>query len=99
MPQAIMRSMARALFTIRDRLEVPGRGVAVVGLVPIGDELFSRGSPIEIRYIDGTTRHTQIASIELVSPHPPDHAAAVMFPLDITKADLPVGAEVWSVDS
>ena len=98
MPQAIMRVMARALFTIRDRLEVPGRGVAVVGLVPIGDELFSPGCPLEIRHMDGTTRRTQIASIEFVSPHRPDHAVAVMFPLDITKADLPVGAEVWSVD-
>ena len=93
-----MRIMARALFTVRHPFEIPGRGVAVVGLVPIGDELFSPGSPLEIRYMDGTTRRTQIASIGLMSPHQPDHAAAVMFPLDITKSDLPVGAEVWSVD-
>ena len=93
-----MRAMARALFTVRHPFEIPGRGVAVVGLVPIGDELFSPGSPLEIRYADGTRRRTQIASIEFVSPHQPDHAMAVMFPLEITKADLPIGAEVWSVD-
>lgn len=86
------------LFAIKDRLVIPGRGVAAVGLVPIGDELFRVGDPIVVRRLDGSCVQTRMAGIEWVSPPRPDKAFAVMFPPELTKDDLPLGAEVWSVD-
>jgi hypothetical protein len=90
--------MARWLFTIREPFEVRGCIVAI-GLVPIGEERFRVGDPLELRRPDRSRQRTQIMGIEFMSPPPVDHALAVVFPKHLTKDDLPIGAEVWSVDS
>lgn len=92
-----MLCMARLLFTVQDHFDIQGRGVVTVpGLGPA--ERLWIGDPLEIRRPDGTSMRTRIAGLEMLSRRPKDQAVPVLFPPELTKDDLPLGAEVWSVD-
>jgi hypothetical protein len=90
--------MARILFTVGDRFLVQGRGlVAVPGIVPQGSECFRVGDPLLLRHPDGSVLRTAIGGLELLDPNP-NHEVVVLFK-DLSKDDVPVGTEVWSVDT
>jgi hypothetical protein len=90
--------MSRLLFTVEDSFMIKGQGlVPVPGIVPQGQERFGPGDPIELRRPDGIRLTTRIASLELVSAHPPRNDWHVVL-RDLSKDDVPVGTEVWSVD-
>ncbi|MFO0899803.1 MAG: hypothetical protein U0836_20425 [Pirellulales bacterium] len=91
--------MARLLFTVVDRFDIEGRGVVAVPGLAAADAALRPGTLLEIRRSDAPARRTRLAGLELLNPSPKDRIVPIMFPLDITKADLPIGAEVWSVDS
>ena len=91
--------MARKLLTVEHPFYIEGWGVALAPvLVPQGDEVFRQGDPIDIKFPDGTVVRTQIASLSRPNPNP-DYGLIILLPPSFKKGDVPVGAEVWSVDS
>ena len=91
--------MPRLLFVVADLFEIARRGpVLIPGIVPQGEERFRVGDLLELRRPDGTLLKTHIAGLELLNPSPPDHAVAVLLPIGISRQDIPVGTEVWSID-
>ena len=90
--------MGRKLFTVEDTFVIRQRGVVVVpGIAPLGEEKFRIGDPLELRRPDGTRRQTAIAGLEMFHRPEPSAAFPLLLPQDITKEDVPIGTEVWSV--
>jgi len=86
--------MAKLLFTVTDHFDVQGLGVVVApGIGP--EERLLRGDPLDIRRPDGSSLRTHVAGLESLAQRALG-TTPILFPL--TKADLPLGAEVWSVD-
>ncbi len=91
--------MARLLFTVEDSFLIQGRGlVPVPGITPVGNERFYIGDGILLRRPDGTELNWQIGGIEMFNP-PSKTFDVVILLKDLTKDDVPIGTEVWSVDS
>jgi hypothetical protein len=75
---------------------IRGRGlVPVPGIVPVGEERFRAGDPLLLKRPDGTELRTTITSLEIMNPNP-RHEVVVLLK-ELTKEDVPVGTEVWSV--
>jgi hypothetical protein len=88
--------MGRLLFVVEDTFAITGRGLVLVpGILPEGDERFRVGNSILLRKPDGSTVETRIGGLELLCPNP-RHDVVIMLK-DRTKADVPIGTEVWSV--
>jgi hypothetical protein len=91
--------MTRRLLTVEEPFTIEGRGVCLSPVLVIqDDEAFQIGDPIDIRHPDGRVVRTNIAALELPYPNP-DHGWIIMLPQSIKIGDIPVGSEVWSVDS
>lgn len=91
--------MARKLLTVTGVFQVEGRGVCVMPvLVPVGNEVIHQGDAIDIKCPDGQVMRTRMANLCLPTPNP-DHGWIIMFPSSVQKSDVPIGAEIWSVDS
>jgi hypothetical protein len=90
--------MARLLFTVTDRFYIAGRGVIPVpGIVPATNERFRPGDPLLLKRPDGSEIYTRIAGIEMPNPNPGPVVLVTL--LELTKDDVPVGTQVWSVDA
>ncbi len=90
--------MARLLFTVEDAFFIEGRGlVPFPGIVPVENERFRIGDSIMLKRADGTELKRQLAGIELCSPPQPNYAVVILLK-GLTKDDVPIGTEVWSVD-
>jgi len=93
--------MARRLLVVEDTFFLKNRGlVPVPGIVPQGDERFRIGDPILIRRADGSHLEWTIGGIEMIGyafgiPRQND---VVILLKDLTKEDIPIGSEIWSVD-
>lgn len=89
--------MGRRLCIVEDTFTIAGRGLTFIpGIVPAGDERFYIGDPILLKRPDGSSIQTSIAGIGLVGGA--GHAADVPVLLrGLTKEDVPIGTEVWSV--
>jgi hypothetical protein len=77
-------------FAIRDRGLVP-----VPGIVPHGDERFRVGDPIMLKRPDGSVVKTRIGGLELVCPN--QRHDVVILLRELSKEDVPIGTEVWSM--
>jgi hypothetical protein len=89
--------MSRCLFIVENTFTVPGHGLVLCpGIVPEGNERFRVGDRLSLKTPDGNERELQIDGIELLNPPPQNFAVTVMFK-KLTKADVPIGTEVWSV--
>jgi hypothetical protein len=89
--------MARLLFTVTDRFYLPGRGVIPFpGIVPVEDERFRRGDSLLLKRPDGSEIQARIGGFELPNPNP--GLVVVVNLLELTKDDVPIGTQVWSVD-
>jgi len=90
--------MSRCLSKVEDTFSIAGRGLVFVpGIVPIGDERFRVGDPLLLRRPDGTCLETVISGLALCCPNP-RHEVDVLLK-GLTKHDVPIGTEIWSVDS
>jgi hypothetical protein len=91
--------MARKLLTVECPFYIEGLGV---GLHPVlvleDDEVFRKGDPIDIKFPDGRVVRTEIASLMLPTPNP-ECGLGILLPPSFKKNDVPVGSEVWSVDT
>ena len=98
--------MARKLITVDDSFYIEGHGLCLTPvLVPQDDEIFRRGDLIDIKIPNyQVTRtsiqiiQTTITDLDLPTPNP-KHGWIIMIPASFRKEDVPVGSEVWSVDS
>jgi hypothetical protein len=89
--------MARCLFTVEDTFVIRDRGLVLVpGIIPEGEERFRVGDPIVLLRPDGSFIEANMDGLELLFPNP-RHEVVIMLK-GMTKADVPVGTEVWSVD-
>jgi translation elongation factor EF-Tu-like GTPase len=96
---SVAKKMARLLFTVEDTFMIEGRGlVPLPGIVPQGDEQFRVGDPISLKRPDGSEIEWTIGGLELLSPPPPQHYVVVLLK-GLSKDDVPIGTEIWSVDN
>ena len=91
--------MARKLFVVQDTIFIKSRGVAALpGIVPEGDERFRVGEPIILKRPDGTELSWQSGGLELMhTPRP--RGDIVVLLQGLSKDDVPLGTEIWSVDA
>jgi hypothetical protein len=90
--------MARLLFTVEDIWIVRGRGIGPLpGIIPQGDEKFQRGDRLQLRRPDGSTLMTTIAGWDMFN-RGPNGEVFILLEKSITKDQVPIGTEVWSVD-
>lgn len=92
--------MARCLFVVENTFFIRGRGlVPFPGIVPQGDERFYIGDPISLRRPDGSCLDWAISGIEMINCTPPRrHNEVVIVLHGLSKDDVPIGTEVWSID-
>ena len=92
--------MTRCLLVVEDTFLIKSRGLVVVpGLLPQGEERFRTGDPILLKRPDGSCLEWTIGEIEMIlmtPPKPRDDLAILL--KDLSKDDVPIGTEVWSVD-
>lgn len=90
--------MARCLFTVEDRIVLSGRGLMLVpGIVTQGEERFRVGDPIQIRRPDGSVLEWKIGALPMVHVQKPLDTVVVLMD-GLNENDVPVGAQIWSVD-
>jgi hypothetical protein len=92
--------MARCLFIVEDTFSIKGRGlVPVPGILCQGEERFRVGDPLLLKRPDGSCLEWKIGAIELISCSPPRPKHEVVIVLHgLSKDDVPIQTQVWSVD-
>jgi hypothetical protein len=92
--------MARLLFRITEVLTIPNRGIVLLpGLNFVGDERFRVGEPLLLKRPDGTVIDATIGAIQLLKRLEPLPCEPAIMLTTLCKEDVPIGTEVWSVDS
>jgi hypothetical protein len=56
------------------------------------------GDSVELRRDGVVVFRTAVTGIELCDPWSPNRLFAFLLPRGVTKADVPIGAEVWTVE-
>ena len=92
--------MSFRLFIVDGRFTVFGRGIALLPGVPkdAAGPCVAPGMSIELHRPDGTILATTIRTVEWWQT-PPSSCAPLHLSPEIEKDDVPVGTEVWLVDS
>lgn len=88
--------MEKLLSIVEDVFELSGRPSVVIvpGVPRAGDCRLKVGDPLKLRRPDGTEASTFVGGLELTSP-PSTTSIALMLGPSMTKADVPIGTEVW----
>ena len=88
--------------TVSDTFEIKGRGLVVATDTPYErlprDLKLRIGDPIEFRSGCRVLRST-VVGIEHCDPWTPKNLFAFLLPREVVKADVAVGAEVWTVEA
>lgn len=86
------------LSTVEDTFELSGRSSIIVapGIPRHGPHTWKVkvGEPVVLEAPDGTTHHTVIGGIEMLSPPHPDFIPVMLGP-GISKQMVPVGTKIW----
>lgn len=91
--------MSRRLITVEHVFSIEGRGIGLAPVaIPEGSEVFRVHDPIDLKMPDGTVVRTEAARWMLPTPNP-EGGLNILLPPSFKKADVPVGTEVWSVDT
>jgi hypothetical protein len=92
--------MARCLLIVAEIFFIKGRGlVPVPGILCQGEERFRVGDPLLLKRPDGSCLEWKIGGIELISCSPPRPKNEVVILLQgLSKDDVPIETQVWSVD-
>ncbi|MHC4201976.1 MAG: hypothetical protein ACYSU0_18460 [Planctomycetota bacterium] len=88
--------MARLVFMVASVFDIRGRGVVVCPSDPVTRKDFPdcrEGSPIELRRPGLTAIRTMVAGTPVFKPN------IDILLRDLKKADIPVGTEVWLLDT
>ncbi|MEN9360518.1 MAG: hypothetical protein RL095_2053 [Verrucomicrobiota bacterium] len=92
----------RFLCVVEEVFEISGRGcVLVPGLDEKSDQgiLLYAKDPIELRLPDGCIIRTYLNSIEFLDGPNKRVCIPICLPLGFRKSDIPIGTEVWLLDS
>ena len=96
-----MNLTERQLITVTEVFEVAGRGIFAAPVVPfalIDSQLGGRlrlGDQLELRRPDGSVGCCSCAALEWPSPH--QGGLILGLGTSVTKADVPIGTEIWRV--
>lgn len=92
--------MSRCLLTATNVATISGYGIALFPAIEIlQGECFREGDPVRLVRPGRSERTTQIGEISLAkSSIPSSGCEPVLILREMTKEDIPVGTEVWSVD-
>lgn len=90
------------LGAVTDTFEIRRRGLVVVTDTPYErlpcDLKLQIGDPVEFRS-GGRVFRSRVEGIEHCDPWNPKQGFAFLLPREAVKADVPLGAEVWAVES
>ena len=90
--------MGRRFLLVEDSFLIKGRGLVVLpGLAPQGDERFRVGDPITLKR--PTARISVGRSAGSRSPRVLLQMRLLMLLKGLSREDVPIGTEVWSVDA
>jgi len=85
---------------ILETFEIKGRGIVVATDTTYEklphDLRLKIGDSVELRMGGAVILQTRIVGIEHCNPWSPTLPFAFLLPRDLSKADVPVGSEVWS---
>jgi len=85
-----------------DTFDIKGRGLVVATdttYEQLPRELKLKiGDPVEFRIGGEVVMRSRIVGIEHCDPWSPKHTFAFLVPRDVSKADVPIGSEVWSME-
>lgn len=90
--------MNRQLFKITEVFSLENLGLVVAVDVKSKDVNLKINESIEVVRPDGSSLKTKIAAIPMLSPYNPERMFSFSLPKQISKEDIPIGTEVWSVD-
>jgi hypothetical protein len=96
-----MNLTERQLITVTDVFEIAGRGIFAAPAVPYAlidsgpGERLRPGDQLELRRPDGSVARVKLCSLEW--PSPSKGGLILNLGASITKADIPVGTEIWRV--
>jgi hypothetical protein len=91
--------MKTLLSKVEDVFEIEGRGCVITparsSLTP-KDAMIRRADPIELRKPDGSVVQTHIFDVEMIDyADRTKSSVALVLPREFSKADFPVGTEIW----
>jgi hypothetical protein len=98
-----MNLIERQLVSVTEVLEVAGRGIFVVPVMPYAliegtpKERLQRGDQLELRKPDGSVARATLTLCSLEWPSPHQGGLILGLGTSITKADVPIGTEIWRV--
>lgn len=86
------------LSIVKDVFEISGRGLVVVPGIPLTCEFVMQlGDALLLKRPDGTEASTRVTGIEMSSGPKPLPFRPLLLGSHLTKADVPVGTEIWIV--
>jgi hypothetical protein len=88
----------RFLCTVQDVFEITGRGCVLtpgVSETTPPDIKIRVRDPIQLRRPDGSVVRTHIHGVEILDRRDRSWCAPVSLPPEFTKADIPIGTEIW----
>src|SRR5215471_8557830 len=89
----------RRLLIIEDTFMIRERGLVVVPAPPVAEVHGPGNLDVELRLPDGQRRQSILTLLhEFITPPPKVHRWGCMF-RTLSKADVPIGTEVWCAES
>ena len=92
------------MFKVEDTFTISGRGVCLIGLRYTQLGRLGKGDAVELKRPDGTCIRSEVAGVEwratYAEPRPPmeERRFPVLLSPPLSKADIPIGTEVWLVE-
>ncbi len=94
-PLGHFRVMPQFLYVVTEVFDIAGRFVIAVPGIPPETQGIRKHTALELRRPDGSILPTRVQDVAMVSPYDPRRPIQFSFPPGLTKADIPVGTEVW----
>ena len=93
--RTVANVVKQKLLTVEDTFQIEGRGLIVVPGPLLGDHVGPRELQVELRKPNGTTSHAVLSVMHsFQTPPPKEHRWVCMFK-QLSKAEVPLGTEVW----
>lgn len=91
--------MGRLLCVVQDTFEIEGRGIRFwPAMLLQSDAPIGVGDLVRFQRPDGSSAEHRVGALELVFGGPPTQPASVFLAFEgLSKTDLPIGTEVYSV--
>ena len=93
--------MPTHMFDVAETFDIAGRGLVIATnktFATLDDVVVRIGDSIAIRRSAADDLRTSVVGIEHCDPWTPERIFAFLVPDGITKSDVPIGSQIWSVD-